>query len=396
MMPTEVRELLHNRAEQVHLHGDFAQAAILGARMVRRRRAITAVVAGALAIVLPLAWASRDSGVNRGTPATRTVTLDQAPAPLMAVARIGPPEGSLSLPYIQAGILHLNGRAIRLPGGAVDGYQLFRSLSNGGVVYQGPLSSQTPPYETAPVNFLDREGRLVTAHELWQADTSNAGDAVFGVDASGYHVVFDVDGRLIRRFASSSWVEGRGAGSQLGGDLVASSSRETQQLWVGSLATGRSATAVLPGAVLATHDGRSLLVHRDHDRASGPCWRLVNYLTGQSLRSWCGDQLPIGFSPSGEWMYGLYFTGPPGFWVDRTDDGARLLDIVADSGTRVAFSPDLPVPTTDDSALLVVVTAENGRSGITSCSIADGRCTVLTDGLKPPADGPVTLPGNWG
>ena len=181
--PMEVRVLLLEQAEQLHVHGDFADAAITGARRIRTRRAVAAVVAGALAIALPFGLAFHGDGARRTDPARRDstprVAVTPAPAQLTALVRSGPPEGPMPIPYIQAGVLQLNGRRVTLPIARDDPIRFFATLSNGGVVYQvaGP-NPDAPDFEVGPVTFLDVNGHTVRRQELAQVDVNGLGDVV--------------------------------------------------------------------------------------------------------------------------------------------------------------------------------------------------------------------------
>ena len=196
------------------------------------------------------------------------------------------------------------------------------------------------------------------------------------------------------------------AATDLGADLVANlDGHEDPTTRVGSLATGRS--AYISARVgrkssgneiyLTLHDERSLIVEGvvDPHAPGAGCKYLANYLTGEQVRSWCDDTRPIGFSPDGAWVYGEY-RGRPGWWVERTDDGARLLEIETDEATGDRFSGEFAAPSPDGSALLVVVAAEDGQTVTTSCSIATGSCEVVSDGVDAPSRGLLSLPDNFG
>jgi hypothetical protein len=412
MIPTEVQQLLHERAGHVHVRGDFAETAIAGARRVRTRRAVTAATTAALAVAVSFGLVLRDVGQDRGNPAIRSsestsrVVLP-VPAVKTATARVGAPAGPMPLPYIQAGLLHLGGRTVSIPDLQDGRLQLFAALSNGGVVFQvaGP-DPATPSFDPGPLTFLDRDGRVVSQQTaLAQADTDGRGDRVTAVADSGELVAFDVTGTVLRRLAAMGSFQSTAAAQELGADLVANlAGDEEPEIRVGSLDTGRSAYLDASGAKpeeglapLALHDDRTLLVEgvvESVQRADG-CKYLYNYLTGEQVRSWCDDTRPIGFSPDGSWMYGEYW-GRPGVWVARTDDGARLLEIRTDDATEERFIGEFAAPSPDGTALLVVVAAEDGQAVTSSCAIATGECRVLSDGLNAPVTGWLALPDNWG
>jgi hypothetical protein len=406
MDPAEVRQLLHHRAQQVQVHGDFSNAAITGARHVRTRRAVTATVAAALAVALPIGLASLDRGVDRGGPATSTVTVKPAPTVVEAVARVAPAEGAMAVPYIQAGLLHLNGRTFRVPVEEKRQLRLFATLSNGGVAYQGSGPDPAAPgLDTGPLTFLDRNGVVVAQHpDMAQADADGPGDRVTAVAASGEFVVFDVNGSVLRRLASLGDFQSTSHAEELGEDLVANlAGHEDPATRIGSLATGRSAYidisvvgADARAQALTLHDGRTLYLQGPPDATKGEaCKHLTNYLNGKPVRSWCDDRLPIGFSPDGAWMYGKYYSGP-GVWVERTDDGARLLEIRTDDATQDRFTAEYPAPSPDGSALLVVLADQNEETVVSSCTITTGECRVLSDKVEAPVRGWLHLPDNLG
>ncbi|HKX69350.1 MAG TPA: hypothetical protein VJN29_19210 [Intrasporangium sp.] len=405
MDPTELRQLLHDRAQQVKVHGDFAPAAIAGARRVHAQRAVTAGVAAVLAVAIPFAISSRDPGQSPDRPATNTATLAPAPTPVTAVARVGPPLGPMPLPYIQAGLLHLGGRTVSIPDLRDRRLLLFATLRGGGVVYQvaGP-DPALPTLDTGPLTFLDPDGQVVRQQpSVAQADADGRGDRVTAVAESGEFVVFDVNGAVLRRMAAMGAFQATSRAAELGPDLVANLAGIDNR--VGSLSTGRSAyiatgvgrTSTGEGDPLTLHDERTLIVDGivEPTRGGTGCKYLSNYLTGEQVRSWCDDTRPIGFSPDGAWMYGEY-RGRPGWWVERTDDGARLLEIETDEATGDRFSGEFAAPSPDGSALLVVVAAEDGQTVTTSCAIATGSCEVVSDGLDAPSRGLLSLPDNYG
>jgi len=412
MMPNEVKLLLHERAGRVHVHGDFADTAIAGARRVRTRRAVTAAATAALAVAISFGLAMRDFGPNRGTPATPTsesTSRVALPAPPLktATVRVGAPAGPMPLPYIQAGVLHLSGRTVRISTGQDDRLLLFGTLSNGGVVYRvaGP-DPALPSLDAGPLTFLDRAGQVVTQQSgVAQTDVVGPGDRVTAIADSGELVVFDGGGKVVGRLESMGASQSTSRAAELGPDLVANlAGHEDPTTRVGSLATGRSAyLAVTRGradageAPLTLHDERALLVQGSVKPAAGgvSCKYLDNYLTGEPLRTWCDDTRPIGFFPDGDWMYGLYW-GRPGVWVARTDDGAPLLEIRTDGATQDRFTEELPAPSPDGTALLVVLAAEDGQTVTSSCAIATGACQVLSDRLEAPGRGLLALPDNWG
>lgn len=409
MIPTEVKQLLHERAGQVHVRGDFAETAIAGARRVRTRRAVTAATTAALAVAVSFGLVLRDVGQDRGNPAIRSsestsrVVLP-VPAVKTATARVGAPAGPMPLPYIQAGLLHLSGRTFSIPDLQDGRLWLFATLSNGGVVFQvaGP-DPATPSFDAGPLTFLDRDGRVVSQQTaLAQADTDGRGDRVTAMADSGEFVVFDVTGTVLRRLAPMGDWQATGAAEELGDDLVANlAGHEDPTTRVGSLDTGRTAYIGLSGNRTATsevsyltlHDERTLLV--EGTRGGEGCKYLADYRTGKDVRSWCDDTRPIGFSPDGTWMYGEYW-GRPGVWVARTDDGARLLEIQTDDATQERFIGEFAAPSPDGTALLVVVAAEDGQAVTSSCAIATGECRVLSDGPNAPVTGWLALPDNWG
>lgn len=413
MIPTDVKALLQERAGHVHVHGDFAEAAVAGARRVRTRRAVTAAVTTAVAIAIPLGFALKDLGPEGDGPSALSPNgtsraAPTAPAPKTATARVEGPSGPIPVPYLQAGILHLGERTFQVPIGPDDRLRLFATLSNGGIVYQvaGP-DPALPSIGTGPLTFLDRDGRVVRQQEgVAQADTDGSGDRVTGIADSGELVVFDATGTVLRRLAPMGAFQGTSAAAELGGDLVANlAGEEDPAIRVGSLVTGRSAYVdVAPGQTggadaipLTLHDDRTLTVDGvvEPTKPDGGCKYLSNYLTGEAVRSWCDDTRPIGFSPDGTWMYGEY-RGRPGVWVARTDDGVRLLEIRTDDATQDRFTGEYAAPSPDGTALLVVVAAENGPTVASSCVIATGECRVVADDRSAPVAGWLALPDNWG
>jgi hypothetical protein len=411
MMPIEVKELLRNQAEQVHLHGDFASSAISGAHRVRARRAVTAAVAGVLAVAIPFGLTRQDAGPDRGAPATSSMATTPAEVPtrvaVKATARSGAPAGPTPVPYVQQGLLHLGGRAIRVsdPGRHV---LFFGTLSNGGVVYQtaGP-NPDLPNLDAGPVTFLDSTGRSIREHELVDADVDGLGDTVTGVDTSGVHVAFDVEGLLLGRFVTPDLVSPfpSGLASLVGERVAVSLVGGEPYLWLGDIDTGRSfalqdESGRMGGALqrdlyfgLAVHEGRSLVVQGKRTAGGYECKVLVDFRSGERLREWCDpERAPAGFSPAGDWMYGTY-PNAQGVWVERADDGAPLLEVRSDTAAGDELAGAL-TPSPNGEAILVSVTAKDGTTVITSCALSSGKCTVLGDGR--PGTGEVTLPMNLG
>lgn len=408
MDPREVKVLLLDRAERVHVHGDFTASAVSGARRVRTRRLALGTVAAALAVAVPFGVALRGSVAEHANPAASSprVSATALPAPTLitAVVHGGAPDAPMPLPYVQAGQLHLNGTTVPLKLGPDARLLMFATLSTGGVAYQaaGP-DPAAPEFDAGPLTFLDARGQLIAQYDVLHTDTDGPGNVVVGVEPDGERLVLDASGNLIRRLAPVEEPTVKQVAS-LGGDLVAGLAGVETGLWVGSLTTGRSALVagwyrvadVRHWAIgLALHEGRSLVVQGLFHPTSRDfrCKVLVNYVTGEELRSWCDDRHPLGFSPDGTWMYGEYLNSA-NVWVERTDDGGRLLEIRAEAGTT--FAGEFPAPTADGTELVVVMTEADGRTVPVSCTVLTGQCRVVSDGLDDPSTERLSLPDNWG
>lgn len=406
MTSHEVKELLRDRAEQVHFYGDFAPAAISGARKVRTRRALTAAVGAALALAIPFGLVGQGSDGDRGTPATSpgvatATTKVSGPPAVTATARSGAPTAAMPTPYVQQGLLHLGGRTIRVsdPGSSI---LFFGTLSNGGVVYQvaGP-DENLPNFDAGPVTFLDFAGRQLREDSLTEADLDGVGEIVTGVDASGDYVALDPNGRLLRQFAAPELVAPfpTGLGELLGDHVAVNLVGVESYLFLGDIAKDRSfvlrkESGGSPYRGLAVHEGRSLVIQGKWGVNTGvDCKVLLNYRSGERLRDWCDrERAPRGFSPAGDWIFGSY-ESTPGVWVERTDDGAKILEIRADTAAGDELAGAV-APSPDGSALLVSVNAKDGTTVTTSCAVATGECTVVGDGTSTQDE--ITLPMNWG
>jgi len=403
--PMEVRVLLLEQAEQVTIHGDYAPAAISGARRIRTRRIVTAAVAGALALAVPVGLAARDDGVKRGLP-TQTVpairqSLTTAPAAhIVEIRPGGAPEGEIPLPYIQAGVLHLGGRQIPVAVGPKDSLKFMATLSNGGVVYQlaGP-NPDLPDLDAGPVTFLGPDGQIVGKHDLTHVDITGAGDIVAGVEPSGARVAVGANGVVLGRFdtATPTAPLAPRLASSLGNHLAVQLIGPEPYLWLGDIATGHSfVLAENPAASeyksLAVHERGSLVVIGKWGINTGnECKMLINFRTGQHLRSWCDkERAPLGFFPNGEWMFGAY-EHRPGLWVERADDGARLLDLEAGSADVAGM---FGAPTSDGASLLVAIITTDDNTVAASCQVTTGECHAVGDG-KPTPVRQFAIPENW-
>jgi hypothetical protein len=304
-------------------------------------------------------------------------------------------------PYVQEGLLRLGERTIRVsdPGRHV---LFFGTLSSGGVVYQvaGP-DENLPNLDAGPVTFLDSTGRPLGEDSLTEADLDGPGEIVTGVDASGDYVALDPNGQLLRQFATPELVAPfpTDLGELLGDHVAVNLVGVESYLFLGDIATGRSfllrkESGGSPHRGQAVHEGRSLVIQGKWGIGTGvDCKVLLNYRTGDRLRDWCDrERAPRGFSPAGDWIFGSY-ESTPGVWVERTDDGAKILEIRAATaaGDELA-GPVAPSP--DGSALLVAVRAKDGTTVTTSCAVISGECTVVGDGTS--TQGEITLPMNWG
>lgn len=402
-----LRELFDERGKGVRLTvDDLADRAIARERRDHRRRVGVAVVAGAtaLAVAVPVTWASLRPHTSTQVPAGPTSSTTDSPSPSTPVQSPSPSSTPMqtpsTLPTIQATGAPNAARVVLASGPATAPTDL--GYVTEGVYHEGALRITLPAGLTQP-NWVSRlgDGLLVDVNGtafVVAADGSRGrqvpATSSFVVDEDRTHyATTDRDGSVVYGDASGTvaTLKNTGAGTYsprgIVGTRVYLLTNDQTKTVVWDTVTGRTTTMTGATELVNGRAGLGLraLPTKDPGNGDAYCQELVDLASGAAFWRLCGPLHFTHFSPDGAYLVGgIVVDGLDPARTSRTDYETLVVLRTVDhevvlmgggDGTDQTAGGVVAARMGEDHSLTLETWAGTER-GLQRCDL-QGRCAVV-------------------
>jgi hypothetical protein len=417
---SELRAVLQRHADAVDVPGDFAPAAVARRRRDQRTRAVMGAVAAAavVAVAVPALWSSQGAGpspapalttstslgsptptgspsattpaptgtTEPGTPTAApspsvtdgpapTVDSDARPASTTELA-FGPLTGSPDVAYVVGGVLHDNGRTLKLP--VSTAIRSVAHLTDGRFLVHAPADGRT-----TSTWVIGPNGEVVKRlTDVQDVLASADGSRWVTVDSKGVLRLLDPSGVLLDSLSTAS--PNTSASGFYGKAVYFTALDAGGRVSTRSWQTDTGAVAdVTAGRFQAVHEGTGVALlypNQDYDPGN-TCYGLYD-LRSRAVRWWsCGSFAPSHFGAGGGVVVGPEVADGAGattFKMAAVQDGQIVARVRLTGG---AWSPGWMGHDAKALVLTVLNRESPTRQTLASCSNSAGTCWIDLDAV---------------